>query len=88
MFSEDELIPISVLQYYSFCPRQVALIHLEQLWEGIDWGSRRMLFLQEASFAVLAGFARGFLRKKFRTGVPRSTEIVFSLEMRWRSMYG
>ena len=33
MFSEDELIPISVLQHYSFCPRQVALIHLEQLWE-------------------------------------------------------
>ena len=33
MFSEDELIPISILQHYSFCPRQVALIHLEQLWE-------------------------------------------------------
>ncbi|MCD6395944.1 MAG: CRISPR-associated protein Cas4 [Spirochaetaceae bacterium] len=33
MFSEDELIPISVLQHYSFRPRQVALIHLEQLWE-------------------------------------------------------
>ena len=33
MFSEDELIPISVLQHYSFCPRHVALIHLEQLWE-------------------------------------------------------
>lgn len=33
MFTEDELIPISVLQHYSFCPRQVALIHLEQLWE-------------------------------------------------------
>jgi CRISPR-associated exonuclease Cas4 len=33
MFSEDELIPISVLQHYSFCPRQVAPIHLEQLWE-------------------------------------------------------
>ncbi len=32
MFTEDELIPISVLQHYSFCPRQVALIHLEQLW--------------------------------------------------------
>lgn len=33
MFTEDELIPISVLQHYSYCPRQVALIHLEQLWE-------------------------------------------------------
>ena len=33
MFTEEELIPISVLQHYSYCPRQVALIHLEQLWE-------------------------------------------------------
>ncbi len=33
IYSEDELIPISALQHYSFCPRQVALIHIEQLWE-------------------------------------------------------
>ena len=33
MFLEEELIPISILQHYSFCPRQVALIHIEQLWE-------------------------------------------------------
>lgn len=25
-------IPISALQHYSYCPRQCALIHLEQLW--------------------------------------------------------
>ena len=27
-----EFIPISALQHYLFCPRQCALIHLEQLW--------------------------------------------------------
>ena len=29
---EDGLIPISALQHYLFCPRQCALIHVEQLW--------------------------------------------------------
>jgi CRISPR-associated exonuclease Cas4 len=32
MFSEDDLIPISALQHYVFCPRQWGLIHIEQAW--------------------------------------------------------
>ena len=32
MFTDDQLLPISALQHYLFCPRQVALIHLEQAW--------------------------------------------------------
>lgn len=32
MFSEDQLIPISALQHWLYCPRQCALIHLEQAW--------------------------------------------------------
>ena len=32
MFTEDQLIPISALQHWVFCPRQCGLIHLEQLW--------------------------------------------------------
>ena len=32
MFTDDQLIPISALQHYLFCPRQAALIHLEQAW--------------------------------------------------------
>lgn len=30
--TEEELIPLSALQHYLFCPRQCALIHVEQLW--------------------------------------------------------
>ncbi|MER1966083.1 CRISPR-associated protein Cas4 [Castellaniella sp. GW247-6E4] len=30
---EDTPIPLSALQYYLCCPRQCALIHLEQQWE-------------------------------------------------------
>jgi len=29
---EDGLIPLSALQHYLYCPRQCALIHVEQLW--------------------------------------------------------
>lgn len=32
MFTEDQLLPISALQHMLFCPRQCALIHLEQVW--------------------------------------------------------
>lgn len=32
MFTEDQLLPISALQHLLFCPRQCALIHLEQVW--------------------------------------------------------
>lgn len=31
-YSDDELLPISALQHYIYCPRQCALIHLEQAW--------------------------------------------------------
>jgi CRISPR-associated exonuclease Cas4 len=31
-FAEADLIPLSALQHYMFCPRQCALIHVEQIW--------------------------------------------------------
>lgn len=32
MYSEEDMIPLSGIQHYAFCPRQWALIHVEQLW--------------------------------------------------------
>src|SRR4030066_1996044 len=32
-YSEDDLIMVSALQHIAFCPRQCALIHIEQVWE-------------------------------------------------------
>jgi CRISPR-associated exonuclease Cas4 len=32
MYNEDDLIQLSSLQHYAFCPRQCALIHIEQVW--------------------------------------------------------
>lgn len=32
-FRDEDLNPISALQHMAFCPRQAALIHLDQVWE-------------------------------------------------------
>src|SRR5271157_4827256 len=31
--AEEELIPISALNQYDYCPRRCALIHIEQMWD-------------------------------------------------------
>ena len=31
-FTEDQLLPLSALQHWLYCPRQCGLIHLEQVW--------------------------------------------------------
>lgn len=32
-YQDDEMVMISALQHYQFCPRQCALIHVEQQWQ-------------------------------------------------------
>lgn len=32
VYDEDDLVMISALQHFLFCPRQCALIHIEQVW--------------------------------------------------------
>ncbi len=32
-YCEDDLLPLSALQHLLFCPRQCALIHIEQVWQ-------------------------------------------------------
>lgn len=33
LWSEAEIVPISALEHYAYCPRQYALIHIEQVYE-------------------------------------------------------
>ncbi len=33
LWPESDLIPISAIQHFSYCPRQAALIHLEMVWD-------------------------------------------------------
>lgn len=32
-WTDEQLVPISALQHYEYCPRQCALIHVEQVWD-------------------------------------------------------
>ena len=42
--SDDDTLPISGLQHLAFCPRQWALIHLEQMWvENVRTAEGRLL---------------------------------------------
>jgi CRISPR-associated exonuclease Cas4 len=42
--ADDDALPISGLQHLAFCPRQWALIHLEQVWvENVRTAEGRLL---------------------------------------------
>jgi len=44
MVQDDWSVPISALQHYLYCPRQCALIHLEQVWtENVQTAQGRLL---------------------------------------------
>lgn len=44
LYPEDDLISISALSHYSFCPRRCALIHIEQMWtENIFTAEGRLM---------------------------------------------
>ncbi|HQO62868.1 MAG TPA: CRISPR-associated protein Cas4 [Syntrophorhabdus sp.] len=48
MYKEDELLPISALQHLSFCKRQCALIHIEQVWVENQYTAEGRLLHEKA----------------------------------------
>ena len=78
---EDRLLPISALQHYLFCPRQCALIHLEQAWaEDARTAEGRVLHEKvdagqaEARPGVV--LARGLSLRSVRLGVSGRADAV------------
>ncbi len=50
---DDDLVPLSALQHYLYCPRQCALIHIEQLWaENRQTAEGRLLHERADEFHV------------------------------------
>lgn len=67
---DDDLIPISALQHYLYCPRQCALIHVERLWaENVHTADGRRLHARTNVPAV-----------ETRRGVRVATAIQLSSE--------
>ena len=46
---QDDLLPLSALQHFAYCPRQFALIHIEQIWVDNSFTAEGQLLHQRAN---------------------------------------
>lgn len=81
MYTEEELLPISGLQHLAFCERQVALIHIEGLWEeNVYTAEGKILHKhahEEGSEAVGdLRIARGLRLRSLRLGLVGVADVV------------
>ena len=79
--AEDALVPLSALQHFLFCPRQCALIHVEQIWaEDVATAEGRLLHERadagggESRPGVRV--ARGLALRSFALGVTGKADVV------------
>ena len=68
MYSEYQMLPLSGIQHYSFCPRQWALIHIEQQW------AENVLTVQ-GSFMHERAHDRGIREKRGDTIAIRGLDV-------------
>jgi len=78
---DDDLIPISALEHYSYCPRQCGLIHVEQVWDENLYTLRGRLAherVHEAETATEDGsrVTRGMTVWSNRLGLIGRTDVV------------
>lgn len=81
LHSEDDLIPLSALQHQLFCPRQCALIHVEQLWaeSGATMEGRLLHEAVDAGAPEArpgARILRGLAIRSFALGVSGRADVV------------
>jgi CRISPR-associated exonuclease Cas4 len=50
---EDDLVPISALQHFLYCPRQCGLIHIERLWEESQHTAEGRLLHEKADMLAV-----------------------------------
>lgn len=79
--AEDGLIPLSALQHYLFCPRQCALIHVEQLWAEDEATAEGRLLHQRVDAGRHESrpgvrIARGLSLRSFMLGVSGKADVV------------
>jgi len=81
MYTESDLLPLSALQHYAFCPRQCALIHNEQQWsENRLTAEGRLLHErvheQETSSRKDIIIARGLRLRSLQLGFAGQADVV------------
>ena len=48
MYTEDEMLMLSGIQHFVYCPRQWALIHIEQVWAENRYTAEGQIFHKQA----------------------------------------
>lgn len=81
MYSEDELIMLSALAHFSYCPRRCALIHIEQTWEENRFTAEGRILherVHEAGDESRGGvrIARGVPLRSLRLGLVGVADVV------------
>ena len=66
MYDEDNLVPLSALQHFVYCPRQCGLIHIEQAWSENVFTAEGRIMHEKADTARYE--SRGDIRIEY--GVP------------------
>jgi CRISPR-associated exonuclease Cas4 len=78
---EDALIPLSALQHFVFCPRQCALIHVEQIWNEDGATAEGRLLHERVDAGGLENrpgvrVARGLMLRSLALGVAGRADVV------------
>jgi CRISPR-associated exonuclease Cas4 len=77
---EDDYLPLSALQHYAYCPRQCALIHLEQAWIENFWTAEGRLLHERVDSGETE--QRGVVRKERSVSVISHTlKLVGKLDL-------
>lgn len=81
MYTEDDLLPLSGLQHLHFCPRQWALIHLEQQWAENRYTAegRRLHERADVPAVEVRGdvrIVRGLRLRSLRLGLAGVADVV------------
>jgi CRISPR-associated exonuclease Cas4 len=81
MFDEDDLLAVSALQHFVFCPRRCALVHIEQVWvenqftvEGDILHERVDELGRESRVALIVSHGLGI--RSLRFGITGKVDVV------------
>lgn len=78
---EDDLLPISALQHYAYCPRQFALIHVEQAWEENRYTAEGRLLHERVDSGIAeqrrnVRYERGVMLKSRQYGLTGKMDLL------------
>lgn len=81
MYSEEDLLQLSALQHFVFCPRQCALIHIEQVWaENLFTAEGRIMHddVHEEGSEIRKNMKieRGIALRSLRLGLSGKADVV------------